>query len=268
MKLSHLVPLGVFLQCFGVGVAHNPLLPSSAFAEQVLQTRQNKRFGSVTIQSKTALLHFGKKGVAPDYKEALIRYPVVTGLKDPVLLGKVQAAVSLKQVLGQSLAQMQQEYLDNHWLSEVGYTVNYNQNNILDLTYAISGVGAYPDEYEKHVSVDLKTGKILRSRDLFKAEALGAIAQAVDQMMQREIQEKIAEFRQQEPDLDSTLFANHRFQQKHLDDFSISKAGVTFHYSFGFPHVVKAAEPSGAYLIPYAKLRPYVRPDGALGFLF
>jgi hypothetical protein len=266
MKLPRVVLWVFLLQSVWVGMAFAPLQPSRAWAEAGTSALKDLS-GRVTLQSKTAILHFGKKGAAfPDYKEAIIRYPVASGLKDTTLLQKVQAAISLKQILGQSLAQMQQEYLDNHWLNEVGYTVNYNQNNILDLTYLISGSAAYPSSYEKHVSVDLKTGQVLRAKDLFKADALGAIARTVDQMMQREIQEKISEFRQQEPDLGSDLFAKHHFQQKHLNDFNIGKQGVTFHYNFEFPHAIKAAEPSGAYLLSYEKLMRYIRQDSVLGF--
>ncbi len=250
-----------------MGMALNPLTPSTVLAEGASQPKIKVSSGSVNLQSKIAVLRFGKKGAAfPDYKEAVIRYPVVSGLTNSALLKQVQVAISLKQVLGQSLEELRQEYTENHWLTEVEYAVNYNRNNILDLTYAVSGVGAYPSGFEKWVSVDLKTGKRLRARDLFKADGLGAIAQAVDQQMQQTIRQKMAEVRKQEPDLGLVVFANHRFQPKNLENFTIGKTGVTFHYNFEFPHVIKAAEPSGNYLMPYSKLTRYVQPDGVLGF--
>ena len=226
-----------------------------------------KMAGSVVLKTKIAVLQYGKKGAAfPDGKQAIVRYPVVSGLADSLLLRKIQWAVDLKQVLGQSLAEMQKEYLENNWLSDVSYIVNYNQNNVLDLTYTISGSAAYPNSFEKRVSVSLKTGKILRAKDLFKPEAFGAIAQTIEPMMQQEILKKIAEFRKEDADINQSLFAKHHFQPKNVEDFTIGKTGVTFLYNFDFPHVIKAAEPSGAYLIPYSKLRRYIRPDGALGF--
>jgi hypothetical protein len=114
--------------------------------------------------------------------------------------------------------------------------------------------------------VSLKTGKILRARDLFKAEGFGAIAQIIEPMMQQEILKKISEFQKEDSDINEDLFSKHHFQMKNVDDFIIGKKGVTFLYNFDFPHVIKAAEPSGAYLIPYSKLTPYIRQDGALRF--
>jgi hypothetical protein len=264
MKLFSLVLSAVLMPCF-VGLA--PFLSKTAGSEPSPSTHINQPVGSITLQTKTAVLQYGKKGAAfPDGKQAIVRYPIASGLADAVLTKKVQEAISLKQVLGQSLAEMQKDYLGNSWLNEVSYTVNYNQDNILDLTYLVSGSAAYPSSYEKHVSVSLKTGKVLRARDLFKAEGVRAIAQTIEPMMQQEILQKIAEFGKEDPDINRDLFAKHHFQAKNVEEFTIGKTGVTFLYNFDFPHVIKAAEPSGAYLMPYSKLARYIRQDGALNF--
>jgi hypothetical protein len=240
---------------------------ATAVAAPLMQPNVSPVPGSVDIHTKTAVLsHGNKRNAFPDSKEAIIRYPVAVGLKDTIALRNVQAAISLKQVLGQSLAEMQQEFQENRWLSEVDYTVNYNRNGILDLTVSVAGVGAYPDGFEKYVSVSLKTGRRLNALDLFKANALDAIAQTVNQLLQQSIQQTKTALLQQEPDIGTDLFANHRFQRNNLENFTIGDHGITFHYDFGFPHVVKAAEPPGDYLVPYNQLRPHLRPDGALGF--
>jgi hypothetical protein len=267
MKFFPLALSALLLQSSIAALGLTVLPPLNALAQSAPSSSLPQRSGSVTLKSKTAILQHGRKGAAfPDYKEAIVRYPVASGLGDPVVLKNVQASISLKQVLGQSLAEMQKEYIDNFWLSEVSYTVNYNQNNILDLTYTTSGSSAYPSSFGKHVSVNLKTGKRLRIEDLLKTESFGVIAQRIEVMMQKEILQKIAEFRKESPDINQNLFAKHHFRSKNIEDFSIGKIGITFYYNFDFPHVMKAAEPSGAYLIPYSKLRSYIRPAGLLGF--
>jgi hypothetical protein len=267
MKFFSLALSVILLQCMVSELGLTLLLPLKGFAQGAHLSSLTKRSGSVMLKSRIAVLQRGKKGAAfPDYKEAIVRYPVASDLADPIVLKNVQASISLKQVLGQSFTEMQQEYKDNFWLSEVSYRVNYNQNNILDLTYTTSGSSAYPSSFDKHVSVNLKTGKRLQAKDLFKTENFGAIAQMIAPMMQKEILQKIAEFRQKDPDISKDLFAKHYFQSKNIEDFSIGKTGITFYYSFDFPHVIKAAEPSGAYLIPYSKLTSYIRPEGPLGF--
>jgi hypothetical protein len=264
MKFFSLVLFAFLMPCF-VGLA--PSLSKTARAERSPSTHITQPVGSITLKTKTAVLQYGKKGAAfPDGKQAIVQYPMASGLADAVLMKKVQEAISLKQVLGQSLAEMQKDYLDNHWLTEVNYRVNYNQDNILDLTYLVSGSAAYPSGFEKHVSVSLKTGKVLRARDLFKAEGFGAIAKIIEPMMQQEILQKIAEFQKEDPDINKNHFSKHHFQTKNVEDFIIGKTGVTFLYNFDFPHAIKAAEPSGAYLIPYSKLTRYIRRDGALRF--
>jgi hypothetical protein len=234
-------------------------------AQSFSLAQTNKLLGSVDLKTKTAILRVTKAGKSD--KEARIRYPVVSGLSDATLLQKVQDAISLKKVIGQSLAEMEQEYQTNHWLSDVDYTVNYNRNHILDLTYSVAGVGAYPDGFEKYVSIDLKTGKRLKAKDLFKADTLAKIVQIVDQMRQREVQKKIVEAGWREPALRTEFFTDHQFKAKNLDDFTIADKGITFHYDFEFPHVVKAVEPSGEYFLPYTQLTRYLRQDGALGFI-
>jgi hypothetical protein len=209
MNLSRFVLAAVLLPCAVVGLTFSPALTGRSPAKPLSQTKNNQPSASVFLKPKLAVFSVGKKGAAfPNYKEARIQYPIAAGLTNAAVLQKVQTAISLKQVLGQSLADMQQEYKENQWLTEVSYTVNYNRNNLLDLTYAIEGVGAYPSRFEKHVAVNLKTGQTLRVRDLFKAEALGAIAQTVDQMMQKEIQQKLAEAKQQEPELGASHFCD------------------------------------------------------------
>jgi hypothetical protein len=267
MKFFSLALSAILLPCLASELGLTLLFPLKELAQVTPSSSPTQHAGSVTIKSKTAVLQHGKKGAAfPDYKEAIVRYPVASELTDPTVLKNVQAAIGLKQVLGQSLTEMQQEYADNFWLSEVDYTINYNQNNILDLTYTTLGSGAYPSSFDKRVSVSLKTGKILRAKDLFKTDGFGAIAQMIEPMMQKEILQKIAEFRQEDPGINKNLFSKHHFQAKNVEDFSIGKTGVIFYYSFDFPHVIKAAEPSGAYLIPYSKLTSYIRPEGPLGF--
>ncbi|MCI0524896.1 MAG: hypothetical protein L0Y75_06490 [Acidobacteria bacterium] len=53
--------------------------------------------------------------------------------------------------------------------------------------------------------------------------------------------------------------------KENLDDFSVNITGVTFLYDFGFPHVVKALEPSGRYFFSYEGLKQYIKRDGLLG---
>ncbi len=223
------------------------------------------RSTSVTLKTKTVRWYSAKKSAGfPEDLETIVRYPIVTGLQNPTVLKKVETAISVKSIVGESLTELKQD--SSPWLTELGYSVNYNQNSILGLTYTISGMGVYSSTSQKRVSIDLISGNILRSKDLFKTDSNVALAQSIDKMMQREIKANIVEFRKDTPDIQLDIFAKHRFKPEDLNDFTIGKKGVTFHYNFAYPHAMKALEPSGAYFISYEILSRYIRSDGAIAF--
>lgn len=202
----------------------------------------------------------------PERKTATVSYPVIKGLSDPAVLRKVRSMLRVKNVFDYSLA----EYREDAWLTEFDYKVNYNKNFILDITFTQSGVGAYPDTHVKHFAINLKTGEIIKARDVFNSTSLTELAQTVDKKLQAEIKQIIEEAARNN---DSTaeeetnipeLFKDLKFQTSDLDEFSINDKGITFLYDAGFPHVVQALEPEGQYFFSYAELALYIKREGLL----
>lgn len=200
-----------------------------------------------------------------DTVEAKIEYPVVQSLSNRPLQAKIQAAIDLKQVYGQSLAEIRAEYAEYNWLREIFYETNYNRNGVLQLTYTIAGVGAYPSQYEKYIAVDLYSGKSIQPQDLFTTENQPKVAAIVDRMMQQAIQKAIAknsaEFGIDAQEMTDRL-ADKKFTVENLQSFVIGDKGITFVYDFGFPHVALALEPENKYFVSYAQLQPYLRQQG------
>ncbi len=202
----------------------------------------------------------------PERKMATVTYPMVKGLSDPSVLRKVRSILRIKNVFDSSLA----EYREDAWLTEFDYKVNYNKNFILDITFTQGGVGAYPDTQAKHFAINLKTGEIIKARDVFNPTSLTELAQTVDKKLQAEIKQIIeeaahnndltAEEKTNIPD----LFKELKFQTSDLDEFSISDKGITFLYDAGFPHVAQALQPEGRYFFSYTELAPYIKRDGLL----
>jgi hypothetical protein len=226
----------------------------------------------VTLMAKTAKFVWRRPESDPkstsrsDLRDADLRYPTVTGLADSGLKTKIQTAIDLKSAFGKSLQEMETEYQENHWMEKLDYEVNYNQSGLLSLTYSGYGTGAYPSGFVRYRSVNLHNGEVLRAHDLFKTEGLGAIALMVDRQLQQAIQTKVAELDKDDnaKDIDRAIFRAHRFRIKHLNEFTITPEGIIFHYRFGFPHVILAAEPKGDYLIPYADLKSHLRANSPL----
>jgi hypothetical protein len=201
----------------------------------------------------------------PERKRAIVVYPIVSGLSDAAVLRRVRSALDIKNAFGSTLA----DYRGDAWLSEFGYKVNYNADYLLDITFTQSGMGAYPDDQDKHILINLRDGNVVKAADVFEASKLEELAQFVDRELQREIGQLEAENLTGVTDADerksiNDAYENLKYDRANLDEFSVSSSGVTFLYDAGFPHVIKALEPQGRYFFSYKTLKDYIRRDGLL----
>ncbi len=202
----------------------------------------------------------------PTRRRAVINYPVIkSGANNATVLRKVRSLLQFKNIFDTSLA----EYREDTWLDEFNYKVNYNKNFILDITFEQNGMGAYPDGQTKNFAISLKTGELIKARDIFKPEALKTLSEMVDKMLQEENRRTIEESTGDAAltDEDKEMLRALKFEVANLDDFSISDKGITFLYDAGFPHVIQALEPAGEYFFSYSELRPYIKPEGPVGLL-
>jgi len=219
----------------------------------------------VVIEQKTIVLRQGEKG--RDYREAIIKIPNVTGVSDPDVLRKIRSNLDLKNVFGDSLEEIGSEFKESSWLTGITYKVNYNANFILDITFFQSGVGAYPDTLIEHRTVNLRTGDLLKAADVFKSSSLDALVKLVVSAMRTELREGIKKYGRDEFAAErlGDELRETKFGLDNLDNFSVNNTGVTFLYDFGFPHAIKALEPSGRYFFGYERLKAHIKPDGLLG---
>ena len=197
----------------------------------------------------------------PTRKRATIRYPFVSGLPNPIILRKVRSLLHYENIFDTSL----KEYREWNWLDEFDYVVNHNADYLLDVTFTQVGTAAYPDSQSKTIVINLKTGNVVKARDVFVEEKLPELARMVNEKLQTEAAEmiKAASGHEDGPSIVEAL-KDLKFEVKNLDDLSISKDGVTFLYDVGFPHVHEAFEPEGRYLFSYSTLKPFIKPGGPL----
>jgi hypothetical protein len=205
-------------------------------------------------------------------READVHYPVFSGLP-PAILKELQASAGLKAGTDSSLEEWKAELQEQTWLVEIDYEVTYNRHDLLCLTYWIEGMGAHPSTSTKDLAADLKTGRRLAAKDLFKPASLEELAAKVDRLRSAAVEKAIQEHRPhlEENEMTEEYLAEamepavqSRFGTESLDRFRLSDKGVTFVYDFEFPHVHLALEPSGEYFLSYEELRPYVDPKGPL----
>jgi hypothetical protein len=248
---SHLVTRAMLLL-----VAFAVLLPAQIHS-------QSK---ATIIRKRIVIVRSGKFAKDfPDRTRATISYPLVTRVSNPAILSKVRSLLSVGNIFETSI----KEYRENNWLDEFDYVVNYNDNNILDVTFTQNGMAAYPDSQSRTISIDLRTGSVIKARDVFVVAKLTELARLVDAKLQKDIAEVIlaAKADRQLTEASSIVEALEevKFEVKDLDDFSINKDGVTFLYEVGFPHVHRAFEPGGHYLFSYSELKTFINPNGPLG---
>lgn len=211
---------------------------------------------SVKITSKKVTYKRGKN--APEYKRSFeIIYPVIGGVNGK----KIEAILNYEKNFD---FKIQDEIKELFWLESADYTVNYNKNNILDVTLFIEGSGAYPSGSSKYLVVNTKTGTRVKPSDVFTnlsgLAALGAKAQ------QAEMKTEAARIKKDEPDFDpGEYFNNAKFTTENLWAFTVSDKGIMFHYDYGFPHVAQALQPDGEYSFTWTELKPFIKKDGLFG---
>jgi len=227
-----------------------------------------KDAGSAVVEKRRIVLVRSGKLASdfPGRRRAVINYPVIKGLQNPVALKKVRSMLRIEKIFDTSIA----EYKEDAWLTSFDYKVNYNKNYILDLTFTQDGVGAYPDTHTKHFALNLKSGEVIKARDVFKTSALETLRKMIDAKLQAEIKSIIADGQnnssvsiEDKAHLVDT-FKDVRFELANLNEFSIGERGITFLYDAGFPHVIQALEPEGQYFLDYKTIASYIKSNSVL----
>lgn len=223
----------------------------------------------VTVQPRQVVIHRSAKAADgfPERRKATVRYPIVSGLSDAIVLRRIQNMLSMRNVFGSTLP----EYRRNPGLLEFDYKVNYNKNYLLHITFTEDAEGAYPTTSTKHVLINLKNGKIIKASDAFNPDSLAALVRLVEPKLRAEIKEILqANEADKSADAEGKKWAAEelnklKYTVRNLDNFYADDKGVTFLFDAEFPHAIQALAPAGDYFFPYAELRPYIKGNGPLG---
>ncbi len=214
---------------------------------------------SVKITTKKVIYKRTGKNV-PDYKKTFeINYPVIAGVNGK----KIEAILNYEKNFD---FKIQDEIKEAFWLETADHTVNYNKNNILDVTISIDGSGAYPDGSSKYLVINSKTGTRVKPSDVFTN--LNGLAALGAKTQQAEMKKSRAEIKKDPDSADfdpGEYFNNAKFTAENLWAFTVSDKGIIFHYDYGFPHVAQALQPDGEYFYKWSELKPFIKQDGLFG---
>lgn len=202
---------------------------------------------------------------------AVIVLPKISGLKDAHVLKRVQNALSYENIFERSLDDVRKEIEAGEPNGfRVGYSVNYNQNYLLDMTFDIEGMSAYPWRREVHKVIDLKTGSPLTADAAFKKSSLNQLVEKVTALKKAVEKEDREDEDRGLSDEDKEIIlerikASGEYALKDLNHFEVSDKGITFLYEYNFPHCIQALQPPSSYFISYQDLKTFINPTGPLG---
>lgn len=176
---------------------------------------------------------------------------------DPTVNTAIAALLTPEALLGGARAQLEAD----GWLDTVSFEAPFQKNGLVSLVVNQEGMAAYPDVVSAERVIDLKAGRVLGAESWDPARQAELISR-LDGLLQAEITSTRAEFKPDE--VDPELFQGHTVRAETLGRFGLRPQGVVFHYEFGFPHAMLAAEPDGDLLVPWAEVSPFLVADSPL----
>jgi hypothetical protein len=201
------------------------------------------------------------KPIADHKRTFTVTWPKVKA-SSVAIARKIEAALSYEKAFDFTIAEETREI---QWLESATFQVLYNKGAILCVALSIEGSGAYPDGSTKYVVVDTRTG--MKQTPAMVFTNLNGLAAMVVGDQKKEIAAAIKEIKK-DPDLrdpdPSLLFTDSNFTAEDLNGFSVNAKGVTFHYDYGFPHVIQALQPAGEFTYDWSQMKPYLKAGGLL----
>jgi hypothetical protein len=195
---------------------------------------------------------------------ASYRFPVVVGTKPDWVAIRINADVKNRSLGDEALPTVIADFQKNgSGITGVDYKINHNANGLLDITTTSETMGAYPDAFSEHLVYDLRSGARVRPADVFSTFS------PIRSLIQKQLKAIIAAAKADDPstveDLDLLLGESPgSVDDDTLGRFTITKNGLIFHYSFGFPHAMRVLEPNEDMLVTWPELRPFLQPEGLL----
>lgn len=190
-----------------------------------------------------------------------INHPRVTAAS-PAVSARINGLLSYEKAFDFTI---EEEKTELQWLEEADFEVNFNRGGILSIELRIEGTAAYPDQVVKRLNIDTTRGIRLFPKDVFRN--LPTLAARIKRMQTAEIAAAKRAMRNDPDaqDLDpNEMFARANFRTAELNAFQITDRGVVFYYNYGFPHVVKALQPDGVYMLSWREIRPFIKPGSLL----
>ena len=222
--------------------------------------------GIVSAAEAVTITEYSFSVQGPNGTESDYSFPRVTGPAQHPGLAKLKAQLTVTKLTEQTEQEIRETYAKcGCGLVSANYTVDYNRNRVLALSIHREWLGAYLSFSTKRLVLSTSTGERLSIKQLLLPAALPKLAGQCNKLLQARMQ--VARQEAGEGDeakwLDE-LLRGKTFTTAHLDNFTVTKEGITFYYPFEFPNAVLALQPDDSFMFSFSELKPYVKPDGPL----
>lgn len=206
---------------------------------------------SVKIVPKKIVYQIPNSVRVDDYLEVV--YPQIKSKINKSVKKNLHKTISYWNNWGSTL----KEELEDGGNYLYNYQIQFNQNNLLQIQLIQEGSAAYPWTNRIVLLVDLRTGKEIKFKDVFKRNTQKHLFNKIKPQFEKERQKAISEGSEYDVEDD-------KYKLRNMEDFTISKKGVTFHYDFGFAFGRLASQPKGKYFFSWKQIKPFIKRGGLL----
>ena len=189
--------------------------------------------------------------------EFTVVYPQVKIPGNLSVQRKIRQKLDYEKIFDISIKEDGDDYLD---VTSLYFKTVYNDSGFLDMRLFYETLGAYPWTNRAELIFNLETGKTVSADDCFKSSTMKTLAKNVRRKLLAEIARAKRKYGGFPPESE-----NGEYDSSNLDNFSIGRRGVTFHYDYGFNFASLSLEPAGDFFFTYLQLKPFIKPDGLLG---
>jgi len=139
------------------------------------------------------------------------------------------------------------------------YEVIFKSKNIISIKFYFDSMGAYPNTYQKWLSLNVHTGKLYPIVNEINAAGLRWIYKSYRDTLRRRIREDKQANTDEDTDTYEALKTGIESLESNelLGKYVFTEKGIVFSIDRILPHVVQSFEPDEELLIPYEKLRKY-----------
>jgi hypothetical protein len=144
-------------------------------------------------------------------------------------------------------------------ITALNYEVTFESDAVISIILYFDTMAAYPDEYQKYLTFNIKTGEIYPISKEVDAKGLKWIFDSYKSTVRK----RIIKDKEGNPDEDIDDFNELKTTIDSLDSkelfgkYVFTKKGIMLSTERILPHVVQAFEPDRDLLIPYEKLKTY-----------